>query len=145
MPKFAQYGAQAAFYAAFFVPLAFLTHTPTHQHMAPNLGVLKIAVRHAGEIVGECTALSSEAYADLPATMKRPETCPRERSPLKLEFLLDGETLFKATVEASGLHNDGVSSMYRQFPISAGRHHLQLLMNDDIAVDGYPWRPRAGD
>jgi hypothetical protein len=140
MPGIRQYSIQALLYALFFVPLAFLTHTPSHEHLAPNLAVLKVAVRHAGEIVGECTALSAEAYADLPATMKRPETCPRERSPLQLELLLDGEIRYRATVAASGLHNDGVSSMYQRFVVPAGRHHLQLHMNDDVTVEGYPWQ-----
>jgi hypothetical protein len=55
-------------------------------------------------------------------------------------LILDGNTLYRASVEASGLHSDGVSSMYRRFNIPAGNHHLQLLMNDDVAVDGYTWQ-----
>ena len=140
MPGIRQYSTQALLYALFFVPLVFLTHTPSHEHLASDMAVLKVAVRHAGEIVGECTVLSAEAYADLPATMKRPETCPRERSPLQLELLLDGEIRYRATVAASGLHNDGVSSMYQRFVVPAGRHHLQLYMNDDVTVEGYPWQ-----
>jgi hypothetical protein len=139
MPRVGQYLAQAALYALFFAPLAFLTHAPTHEHLGPDMAVLKIAIRHAGEIVGECTTLSPEAYAELAANMKRPEICPRERSPLQLKLILDGETLYRATVPASGLHNDGVSSMYRRFAVPAGPHHLQLFMNDDQAVEGYPW------
>lgn len=139
MSSIRQYLAQALLYTLFFVPLTFLTHAPAHEHLAPGMAVLKIAVRHAGKIVGECTALSTQAYADLPANMKRPETCPRERSPLALELVLDGKTLYRDTVSASGLHSDGVSSMYRRFALPAGAYQLQLTMNDDVAVEGHTW------
>ena len=72
--------------------------------------------------------------------MQRVEICPRERSPLQLELILDGDTLYRAEVPASGLHSDGMSSMYRRFSIPAGAHHLQLRMNDDAAVEGYTWQ-----
>jgi hypothetical protein len=71
--------------------------------------------------------------------MQRTQICPRERSPLQLALILDGNTLYRASVPASGLHNDGVSSMYRSFTVPAGSHHMQLLMNDNKAVDGYTW------
>lgn len=139
MNTFTRYLAQALLYALFFVPLAFITHSPTHRHLQPDMAVLKIAVRHAGQIVGECTVLSGAEYDKLPKNMKRPEVCPRERSPLRLELRLDGNTLYRESVSASGLHRDGVSSMYRRFVVPAGPHHLQLFMNDDVAADGNNW------
>ena len=139
MPTVRQYLAQALLYGLFFAPLIYFTHAPNHEHMGGDTAVLKVAVRHAGKIIGECIALSAEAYADLAANMKRPEVCPRERSPLQLKLVIDGETLYRATVPASGLHNDGVSSMYQSFVVPAGPHHLQLFMNDDVTVEGYPW------
>lgn len=140
MADASRYLGQALLYALFFVPLVFLTHTPTHRHLAEDMAVLKVAVRHAGKIVGECTPINSADYANRPANMQRPELCPRERSPLQLELLLDGETLLRAAVPASGLHSDGVSSMYQRFNVPAGSHHLRLLMNDDVAVDGPTWQ-----
>ena len=131
MSNIRQYAAQVVLYALFFIPLAYLTHAPIHKHLAQDMAVLKVAVRHAGKIVGECTTLSKEAYANLPANMKRPETCPRERSPLQLELILDGKILYADSVAASGLHSDGVSSMYRRFVIPAGAHHLELFMTEE--------------
>jgi hypothetical protein len=135
-----RYLGQALLFALFFVPLAYLTHAPVHRHLDEDLAVLKIAIRHAGQVVGECTAIAVADRPDRAANMQRVEICPRERSPLQLELILDGDTLYRAEVPASGLHNDGVSSMYRRFSIPAGAHHLQLRMNDDAAVDGYTWQ-----
>ena len=134
-----KYLAQAALYALFFVPLVFVTHNPTHRHLDDNLSVLKIAVRHSGQIIGECETLSAGDYAKLAANMKQLESCPRERSPLQLELRVDGETLYSGTTPASGIHNDGLSSMYRRFTLPSGRHRLQIFMNDDVAVEGYTW------
>lgn len=140
MDKVARYLGQALLYALFFVPLVFITHEPIHQHLAEDRAVLKIAIRHAGKIIGQCTAINTIENDNRPANMKRPELCPRERSPLQLELIVDNDTLYRAAVPASGLHNDGVSSMYQSFTVPAGSHHVQLRMNDDVAVEGYTWQ-----
>jgi hypothetical protein len=139
MANFRRYMGQIALYALFFVPLTWLTHQPTHRHLGEGLAELKIAVRHAGAIIGECVPVAPGAYTPLPGNKQRPQICPRERSPLQLELLLDGETLYRATVPASGLHNDGVASIYRRFTVPAGSHYLQLRMNDDAASQDYRW------
>ena len=131
--------AQALFYAIFFVPLIYFTSAPSYKTLAADTAVLKVAIRHAGKIIGECTSLSSDEFARLAPNMKRPESCPRERSPLQLELRLDGRALYRATVPPSGLHNDGMSSMYQRFEVPAGSHHLQIFMNDDVAVEGPTW------
>jgi len=140
MDKARRYLGQALLYGLFFLPIVYFTHLPTHRHLAQDLAVLKIAVRHAGQIIGECTPLGGAEYDKLAPNMKRPETCPRERHPLQVELILDGDTLYRDTVPASGLHSDGVCSMYQRFAIPAGAHHLTLLMNDDEASQGYNWR-----
>jgi hypothetical protein len=139
MADIKRYLGQTVLFALFFIPLTWITHQPTHRHLGEGLAELKIAVRHAGTIIGECSAVAAGKYTPLPGNKQRPQICPRERSPLKLELLMDGETLYRATVPASGLHNDGVASIYRRFTVPAGSHHLQLRMNDDAAVEGYAW------
>jgi hypothetical protein len=141
MDRGVRYLGQALLYAVFFVLLAYLTHMPIHRHLAEGMAVLKIAVRHPGAIVGECTSVSGAGQGMRPSAMQQnTEICPRERSPLQLELILDGETLYLATVPATGLHKDGISSMYQQFSVPAGSHHLQIRMNDDVTADGYTWQ-----
>lgn len=139
MNRLLRYLGQALLYGLFFVPLVYLTSSPVYTQQQPGMATLKVAVRHAGKIVGECTPVDSEQYAHLPANMKRPEICPRERSPLRLAVELDGKKLYAATVPAAGLHNDGVSSVYMRFDVPAGQHRLRLGMNDDVAIEGDTW------
>lgn len=139
MAKAKRYLAQALLYALFFLPLVWFTDQPKHRHLDEGLAELKIAVRHAGATIGACSPVAAGTYTALPGDKQRPDICPRERSPLKIELLMDGETLYRATVPASGLHADGVSSIYRRFTVAAGQHHLQLRMNDNVAVEEYAW------
>ena len=141
MDKFTRYLGQAVLYALFFLPLAYFSHAPVYRNVEEGVAVLKIAVRHAGEVIGECTAVAGGGSGMRPSTMTQSvEICPRERSPLQLELIVDGETLYSAQVQPSGLHSDGISSMYRRFEIPAGPHHLQIKMNDDVKVEGYNWQ-----
>ncbi len=140
MPSARQYLGQALLYGLFFAPLAYFTSAPDFMVQAPELATLKLAVRHAGKIVGACEVLSGAAYEQLPANMKRPEVCPRERSPLLLQLSLDGNVIYVATAEASGLHSDGMASIYKRFAIPAGRHQLTMLMNDDVTLTDFPWQ-----
>ena len=140
MTNATRYLGQALLYTLFFVPLVFITQQPTHRHLDEDMAVLKVAVRHAGKVIGACAPINATDQSNRPVNMQLAEICPRERSPLQLELVLDGNTLYRASVAASGLHNDGVASMYRRFNVPAGSHHLQLRMNDDVEVDGYTWQ-----
>jgi hypothetical protein len=135
-----RYLFQAVLFTVFFVPVVVLTSQPTHQPMQEDMAVLKVAIRHAGKIIGECTPINPTAKTQPGSNMRLAEICPRERSPLQLELKLDGETVYSASIPASGLHNDGVSSMYQRIAIPAGSHRLQLHMNDDVAAEGYTWQ-----
>lgn len=139
MHNWKRYLGQALLYALFFIPLAFLTSQPLYTHQADDMATLKIAVRHAGQIVGECVAVSGPQYDKLPKNMRPPEVCPRERSPLNLALYLDDRAMYSAIVPASGLHNDGVSSVYQRFSVPSGEYQLRLAMNDDAAVEGDTW------
>lgn len=141
MDKFTHYLAQAVLYALFFLPLAYFSHAPNFRNMEEGVAVLKVAVRHPGKVIGECTSVAGPGSGMRPSTMTQSvEVCPRERSPLQLELIIDGEILYSAEVPPSGLHNDGISSMYQQFEVPVGPHHLQIKMNDDVKVDGYTWQ-----
>ncbi|WP_162846112.1 hypothetical protein [Seongchinamella sediminis] len=139
MADLRHYAAQALLYAAFFLPIVYLTQQPSYRSLGPDQAVFKLAIRHAGKVIGECVPVSGADNANLPRNMKAPEICPRERSPLLLELRVDDRTLYRESVPPSGLHNDGVSSMYRRFTLPTGTHRIELTMNDDVSVDGPTW------
>jgi len=62
MDKPIRYLGQAVMYALFFLPLAYFSHAPSHRYVEEGMAVLKVAVRHAGEVIGECTSITGESH-----------------------------------------------------------------------------------
>lgn len=137
MADWRRYGGQALIYAVFMLFVGYFSSMPHYQASAPDETTLKLSVRHAGQVIGECTALNKAQMENLPANMKVVEICPRERSPLRLELLIDGALVYADTVQPSGLHNDGVSSIYQRFTVPAGKHQLTARLSDDGNADKY--------
>ncbi len=81
--------------------------------------------------------LSSEELAQLPANMRKLEDCPRERSAVLIEALLDGETLYKELLQPSGLFRDGGVDIYYNGRIPSGKHRFEIKMNDNAHGEGF--------
>ena len=105
--------------------------------MAEEEAMITIAFAHAGELREPCRKLSSEELAQLPANMRKLEDCPRERSAVLIEALLDGETLYKELLQPSGLFRDGGVDIYYNGRISSGKHRFDIKMNDNARGEGF--------
>jgi hypothetical protein len=105
--------------------------------MAEEEAMITIAFAHAGELREPCRKLSSEELAQLPANMRKLEDCPRERSAVLIEALLDGETLYKELLQPSGLFRDGGVDIYYNGRILSGEHRFEIKMNDNSRGEGF--------
>ena len=128
---------QAFNYAVFMAIVWYFATSPPIEIRTQNEAVLTIAFAHAGELRQPCRRLSQEELNQLPPNMRKPEDCPRERSPVTIEAQLDGESVFRQTLDPPGLFDDGGVDIYYSAKIPAGTHHLVLGMNDSIHVEGY--------
>jgi hypothetical protein len=72
--------------------------------------------------------------------MRAPKVCPRERSPLQLELLINGETVYSEQLIPRGLHRDGLSSIYFRIPIKAGKIDMEVKMKDHSNQKDYPYQ-----
>lgn len=117
-------------YGLFVGIIGFLSSHPDLRLMAADSAVVSVTFSHAGKRVGECKRLSQEELLALPPTMQMPDECPRERHPLQVEFLVDGDVLYKESVKPSGIWSDGKSTVYQRFELVAGRHQFDIRMND---------------
>ena len=84
--------------------------------------------------------LTQEELDELPPNMRNPQDCPRERHPVHVEFSMDGELLYEATLPPSGIWNDGESTIYRRIPIAAGTHRLFMGMRDSDRNEGFDFQ-----
>jgi len=127
--RFVQFLGQAIAYSLFAVVIGYFATRPAYTHHDPEKALIKISFSHAGAHIEPCIRLSQEELNRLPPNMRVPTRCPRERLPLLLEALIDGQLVYSEELPPSGLTRDGTSTVYARFPVAAGQHHLISVLN----------------
>jgi hypothetical protein len=134
-----RWAGQAVAYTLFAALIGYFSNAPAYQHLPPDEALIKLSLRHSGQLLGECRTLAPEELARLPPTMRAPKECPRERSPLTLELEVNGQTVLAEQVPPRGLHKDGMASMYRRLSVPAGEVMLKVRMKDHSAQSEFPY------
>ncbi len=132
-----RYLLQGVNYAVFMALVWYFSAAPAVRLIEPDEAVLTIAFAHAGQLREPCRRLTQEELNQLAPNMRRLEDCPRERSPVTVEALLDGELVYRAVLDPPGFFDDGGVDVYFSAKIPAGEHDLALRMNDSVRVDGF--------
>jgi hypothetical protein len=120
--------ARFAVLALIFIGAASLSNWPLHRSLAEGVGVLTLSFSHGAERA--CRPATPEELAALPPNMRRPEICPRERPPVRVELDIDGVRSFEADVQPSGIGRDGPSRIHERFLLPAGDHVIAVRMRD---------------
>ena len=128
---------QAINYAVFMGLVWYFASYPAIRLIDDDEAVLTIAFAHAGQLREPCRRLSQEELNQLAPNMRKPEDCPRERSPVTLEAELDGEVVYRDTLDPPGLFGDGGVDVFYSTRIAAGEHQLNLRMNDSVRIEGF--------
>ena len=136
MHEVLRYPLQALNYAVFMLLVWYFSAAPPYTQLEPDQAVITVAFAHAGERIEECRQLSQEELAKLPPNMRAPMDCPRERSPVTVQLLLDGKLLIEEVANAPGLYNDLGVDVYRTAKVPVGEHTLAIQMNDNARVEG---------
>ncbi|HEY5645278.1 MAG TPA: hypothetical protein VIS76_05025 [Pseudomonadales bacterium] len=122
--------------------LGYCSNSPPYRHLGTGLSTIMLSVHHAGQVLGTCRERSAEELAALPENMRAPLVCPRERSPLVLELLLDGRTMFSETLAARGVHHDGRASVYRRLTVTSGEVDVLVRLKDHVDQETFPYVSR---
>ncbi|MGE3773916.1 MAG: hypothetical protein AB7I32_13410 [Gammaproteobacteria bacterium] len=131
---------QLVLYGAFGLFIGVFSQWPRYRHLPPDGALIKLSFVHSGKPRGACHERSAEELASLPPNMRAPVVCPRERSPVTVELDIDGRAVVRASAPPSGLSQDGASALYVRVPVTAGERALAVRLNDDVTVDGFPYR-----
>lgn len=91
-----RYVLQAINYSVFMAIIWYFATAPSVRLIGASEAKITIAFAHAGQLREACRRLSQEELNELPPNMRKIEDCPRERSPVTIEALLDGEPLYSA-------------------------------------------------
>jgi len=135
--KPARYLLQALNYTVFMAIIWYFSTSPSIRIIAEDEAIITIAFAHAGDLREPCRKLSVEELMKLAPNMRKPEECPRERSPVVIKAVLDGEILYDRTLQPPGIFNDGSVDIFFSRKIPAGKHHLEIKMNDSVRVEGF--------
>ena len=128
---------QAINYSVFMALIWYFASAPSVRLIADDEAKITIAFAHAGELREPCRLLSQEELNQLAPNMRKIDDCARERSPVTIEAMLDGEPFYSASLQPTGLYEDGGVDVFYSAKIPAGTHHLRLKMNDSVRVEGF--------
>ncbi len=131
------YFLQAFNYLIFMSLIGYFSTSPAYRHLPEGQAQVVLAFSHAGQHVEPCKQVSPEELAKLPPNMRRPTECPRARSPVKVELLMDGEPLLSTVAEPPGLFGDGGVDIFLDATVPAGKHHFEVRMNDSVRIEGF--------
>ena len=131
------YLLQAINYSIFMALIWYFATSPSIRLLAEDEAMVTMAFSHAGELREPCRDISSEELAKLPPNMRKPQECPRERSPVVIEMLLDGQPLYSVSLQPPGLFNDGGVNVYFSRKIPAGNHRFEIKMDDSVREEGF--------
>ena len=132
-----RYPLQILNYFIFMVLVWYFSAAPAYRHLTEDKAKVVVSFAHAGELREPCRKISDEELAQLSPNMRRPSDCPRERSPVMVELLMDGEPLLSTVAEPPGLFEDGGVDIYLDTIVLTGEHRFTIRMNDSILVKGY--------
>lgn len=127
---------QGVLYLLFAAVIATFSRWPAYQHLAPDKAVVKVSMSHQGKRLGDCETIGLDELAKLPANMRAPARCPRERSSLIVEVDIDGVLAHRQVAEPSGLSRDGATTIYRRIEVNAGSHRIAVRLKDDTRSVG---------
>ena len=134
---------QLLLYALFALAIGLFSRWPVYHHLGSDQALIKVSFTHAGKPVGDCRTVSVAELAKLPPNMRAPVTCPRERSPVRVEVDIDGVTALRRTAAPSGLSRDGASAVYQRLVVPAGEQRIAVRLNDDARHPGPTYQREA--
>lgn len=138
--KLCQFLGQAVIYAGFAVFLGIFANSPPYARVPDGSALIKLSFAHGAKAKGECRRLSQEELAELAANMRRAEVCPRERLPVYIHMLIDGEVVVDRLLPPTGLHSDGPSRIYERIIVPSGTHDIQVSLRDTVRDEGYDYQ-----
>lgn len=126
-------------FGVFAMIVGYLSASPAYTYRSPELAAVKLSLSHAADRVAPCVRLTPREIAELAPNMRQAERCERERLPLTVQLVVDGQTLASIDAAPSGLWNDGPASIYETFEVSPGRHTITARLRDTARAEGWDY------
>ncbi|HEX6092403.1 MAG TPA: hypothetical protein VFZ07_03570 [Dongiaceae bacterium] len=139
MPRMLQYPLQAMVYLAIAAVIGVFSLWPPVVHFPAEQAQIKLSLAHGAGRKEECHQRTAEELKQLAPNMRKQIDCPRERLPVWIEILVDGRSIYRASLPPTGLSGDGPSRIYARFNVAPGPRHLQLRLRDSARTEGFDY------
>ena len=139
MVSILRYLGQAVVYSGIALLFGTFATRPVYVHFPPGKAALTVSVVHGAKSKEACRRLTAKEIAALPANMRKPISCPRERLPVWIEVQVGGQVLLSESIPPTGLSGDGPSRIHRRFVVEPGRLRLSARMRDTTRAEGYDY------
>jgi hypothetical protein len=137
-----RYLGQGAVYLLLALAIGYFSDRPAYTHFPPDMALIKLSFAHGAQ-KEECRRRTAEELAKLAPNMRRTMVCSRERLPVAVELVLDGEPLYQEVLAPTGLAGDGPSRTYQRFAVPPGRHELVVRLRDSDREVGFDYERTA--
>lgn len=134
---------QAVFYAAAAGLVGLFASWPSYRQFPEDQAQIKLSLSHGAQRTEACRRLTPEEIARLPPRERRPNTCARERLPIHVQLLVDGEVLYDEVVAPGGLAGDGPARVYHKLMVAPGRREVVARLKDSDGSDEFDYETRA--
>lgn len=139
MPSLLRYPLQAVFYLAIAAIIGAFSQWPPIVHFPADKAQIKLSLAHGADRKEECRKRTAEELKALAPNMRKATECSRERLPVWIEIVIDGQAIYQAAVPPTGLSGDGPSRIYIRFTVPTGNRHLRLRLRDTARTEGYDY------
>ncbi len=139
MPEIRFIIGQTFAFTLFAIGLGYFSNSPSYTYHDPEMALIMVSFSHASKRKEECRRFTSEEIEALAPNMRRPMDCPRERLPLYVEIIMDGNTLLSKSYNPTGLSRDGAASIYESIPVKPGEHQVIAKLRDSHRQDGFDY------
>lgn len=139
MPSIVQYAGQALFYLSTAAVTGYLASQPIYRQVPEGSAQIKLSFAHGAHRKVDCRRLTPSEIAALPPQERRPNTCSRERIPIRVQLSVDGRVVYDEELDPTGLSSDGPARTYRKFLVPAGDHVIVARLRDSKRVDGFDY------
>lgn len=139
----AAWAGQVLLYGLFAAAIGVFSQWPRYHPIEPGQALIKLSFTRVGKPVGDCRKPLAEEQAELPPTMRAPEICPRERSPITVQVDVDGKRALERVAAPTGLSKDGAAAVYERLIVPAGERRIAVRLSDDVRARDKPYLREA--
>ena len=126
-------------FSLFALGLAYFSTSPSYTYHDPEKALMMVSFSHASERKEQCREFTQEELNELAPNMRRPMDCPRERVPVYVEVIMNGNTLLSKSYNPTGLAKDGAASIYESIPVEPGQHEVIAKLKDSNREQGFDY------